>query len=102
MSFVPGMKSALMELGRGVKSTPVHISFSKSENVELVLENERTYLIVLWVRRRSGKATEILETQAKGMVHLNARVEAPWSIKNSGVILIGRSWKVVPTGLEDC
>jgi hypothetical protein len=41
MSFGPGMKSALMELSRGVKSTPVHISFSKSEKFELVLENER-------------------------------------------------------------
>jgi hypothetical protein len=41
MSFGSGMKSALMELSRGVKSTPVHISFSESENVELVLENER-------------------------------------------------------------
>ena len=45
--FVPRRKSALVELGRRIQSAPIQISFRKAEDIELVLENERTHLIVL-------------------------------------------------------
>jgi hypothetical protein len=72
--FVPRMKSALVELGRRIESAPVHVGFSETEDIELVLEDERAHEIVLRMHRGSGKATDILETQSERMVHLDARV----------------------------
>lgn len=74
MLFVPRMKSALVKLRRRIESAPVHVGFSEAEDIELVLEDERAHEIVLRMRRGSGKATNILETQSERMVHLDARV----------------------------